>query len=264
VAGVPLPAETDVAIVGAGFGGLGMAIQLMRAGRDDFVVLERAPDVGGTWQANTYPGCQCDIPSNLYSFSFARKSDWTTAYPMREQILGYLHDCARRFGVEPHIELECELLDASWDPDRGRRDIETSSGTLSAPRAGGRTGPAERAVRARPPGPRPVRGRHLPHRELGPRPRPDRREVREGSIVDGEGAEHELDTIVFATGFAPSDPPIARGCGDVRGARCPTPGRAAPRPTSAPRSPASRTCSSSTGLTPSSGTTRSSTSSSRR
>ena len=132
MAGVPLPAETDIAIVGAGFGGLGMAIRLKQAGRDDFVVLERASDVGGTWQANTYPGCQCDIPSNLYSFSFARKSDWATAYPMREQILDYLHHCARRFGVEPHVELECELLDAGWDPDRGRWDIETSSGALSA------------------------------------------------------------------------------------------------------------------------------------
>jgi cation diffusion facilitator CzcD-associated flavoprotein CzcO len=132
VAAVQPPAETDVAIVGAGFGGLGMAIQLKRAGRDDFVVLERAADVGGTWWANTYPGCQCDIPSNLYSFSFARKSDWTTAYPMRDQILEYLHDCARRFGVQPHIELECELLDAAWDPDRGRWDIETSSGRFSA------------------------------------------------------------------------------------------------------------------------------------
>src|ERR687896_750268 len=109
-----------------------MAIRLKQAGRDDFVVLERATDVGGTWWANTYPGCQCDIPSNLYSFSFARKSDWTTAYPVRDQILEYLHDCARRFGVQPHIELECELLDAAWDPDRGRWDIETSSGRLSA------------------------------------------------------------------------------------------------------------------------------------
>jgi cation diffusion facilitator CzcD-associated flavoprotein CzcO len=129
---VPLPADTDVAIVGAGFGGLGMAIRLKQAGRDDFVVLERAADVGGTWQANTYPGCQCDIPSNLYSFSFACKSDWTTAYPMREQILAYLHNCARRFGVQPQVELECELLDASWDAERGRWDVETSTGRLSA------------------------------------------------------------------------------------------------------------------------------------
>ncbi len=132
MAGVPLPAETDVAIVGAGFGGLGMAIRLKQAGREDFVVLERASEVGGTWRANTYPGCQCDIPSNLYSFSFARKSDWTTAYPLRAQILDYLNDCAGRFGVLPHIELECELLDATWDPELGRWDIETSAGRLSA------------------------------------------------------------------------------------------------------------------------------------
>jgi cation diffusion facilitator CzcD-associated flavoprotein CzcO len=132
VARVPLPAETDVAIVGAGFGGLGMAIRLEMAGRDDFVVLERASDVGGTWHANSYPGCQCDIPSNLYSFSFARKSDWTTAYPLRDQILDYLRECASRFGVRPRVELECELLDAAWDDDRGRWEIETSRGSLSA------------------------------------------------------------------------------------------------------------------------------------
>src|SRR5437660_8368951 len=72
-----LPAHVDVAIVGAGFGGLGMAIELKRSGHRDFVVLERAADVGGTWFANTYPGCQCDIPSNLYSFSFAPNPGWT-------------------------------------------------------------------------------------------------------------------------------------------------------------------------------------------
>ena len=127
-----LPAHTDIAIVGAGFGGLGTAIRLKRAGRHDFVVLERAADLGGTWQANTYPGCQCDVPSNLYSFSFAPKSDWTTAYPLREQIQDYLHDCARRFGVLPHIRLDCELLRASWDDERAGWEIETSDGRLSA------------------------------------------------------------------------------------------------------------------------------------
>jgi cation diffusion facilitator CzcD-associated flavoprotein CzcO len=351
VAAVPLPAETDVAIVGAGFGGLGMAIQLKRAGRDDFVVLERASDLGGTWQANTYPGCQCDIPSNLYSFSFARKSDWTTAYPLREQILGYLHDCARRFGVRPHIELECELLDATWDPERGRWDIETSSGELSArvlvaapgllsepcvpdlpgldrfegttfhtanwnhdhdltaervavlgtgasavqvvpairervaklgvfqrtpgwviPHLDHPVGPRLRRLYERVPAaqtlvrgtiwglhellvpgmardPRLLKGHELLARanmrrsvrdpELRRRLTPNYaigckrillssewfpaitapnvelvtsgiREVRENAIVDGDGREHELDTIVFATGFVPSDPPIAR------------------------------------------------------
>ena len=88
----------EVAIVGAGFGGLGMAIRLKQEGIEDFVVLERGADVGGTWWANSYPGCQCDIPSNLYSFSFARY-DWDRAYPMRDQILEYLRDCAQRFGV---------------------------------------------------------------------------------------------------------------------------------------------------------------------
>src|SRR5918997_3124676 len=105
----PLSHEVGIAIVGAGFGGLGMAIGLKQQGVEDFVVLERAADVGGTWHANTYPGCQCDVPSNLYSFSFARKSDWTTAYPLRDQILDYLRECASRFGVRPNVELECEL-----------------------------------------------------------------------------------------------------------------------------------------------------------
>ena len=108
----------EVAIVGAGFGGLGMAIRLKQAGIEDFVLLERGAEVGGTWWANSYPGAQCDIPSNLYSFSFAPKHDWETAYPMRDQILEYLRDCARRFDVLRHTRLSCELLDATWVAER--------------------------------------------------------------------------------------------------------------------------------------------------
>jgi cation diffusion facilitator CzcD-associated flavoprotein CzcO len=121
----------EVVIVGAGFGGLGMAIRLKQAGIEDFVVLERGEDVGGTWWANSYPGCQCDIPSNLYSFSFARH-DWDRAYPMRDQILEYLRDCARRFGVLPHTRLGCELLGATWLAGEQRWELETSDGPLSA------------------------------------------------------------------------------------------------------------------------------------
>jgi cation diffusion facilitator CzcD-associated flavoprotein CzcO len=127
-----LPSEVDVAVVGAGFGGLGMAIEMKRAGMDDFVVLERGEDVGGTWFANTYPGCQCDIPSNLYSFSFARKADWPRAYPLQQDILDYLRDCAERFGVMPHTHLGCELLEAEWDAGAARWRIETSRGEVSA------------------------------------------------------------------------------------------------------------------------------------
>lgn len=130
--GRELPAQVEVAVVGAGFGGLGTAISLKQRGMEDFVVLERGPDVGGTWLANTYPGCQCDVPSNLYSFSFARKADWTHSYPEQPQILEYLRDCAARFGVLGHMRFGCEMLDAAWLPDERRWHIETSRGTLRA------------------------------------------------------------------------------------------------------------------------------------
>lgn len=126
------PEHTEIAIVGAGFGGLGMAAELLRGGRDDFVVLERNSEVGGTWLANTYPGCQCDVPSNLYSFSFAGKSDWTRAYPEQLQILDYLRHTADHFGVRPHLRLECDVLDATWDDEQARWRIETSRGPLTA------------------------------------------------------------------------------------------------------------------------------------
>lgn len=129
---MPLPADVAVAIVGAGFGGLGMAIRLKQQGMDDFVVLERASDVGGTWLANTYPGCQCDVPSNLYSYSFAPNPGWTHSYPLQPQIQRYLRRCAERFGILEHTRCNCELQEAAWDGAAGRWRIETSSGRLSA------------------------------------------------------------------------------------------------------------------------------------
>ena len=122
----------EIAVVGAGFGGLGMAIRLKQQGIDDFVLIERGDDVGGTWWANSYPGCQCDIPSNLYSFSFACNPDWDRAYPMRDQLLAYLRDCARRFGVLDHTRLGCELLGATWVADAQRWELETASGPIAA------------------------------------------------------------------------------------------------------------------------------------
>jgi cation diffusion facilitator CzcD-associated flavoprotein CzcO len=122
----------DVAIVGAGFGGLGMAIRLKQEGLDDFVLIERGDDVGGTWWANSYPGCQCDIPSNLYSFSFAYNPDWDRAYPMRDQILEYLRDSTERFGVLPHVRLRTELLAATWVADAQHWELETTTGPLTA------------------------------------------------------------------------------------------------------------------------------------
>src|SRR4051812_32957807 len=93
------PRHVGVGIVGAGFAGLGMAIRLRQAGEDDFVVWEREADIGGTWWANTYPGCQCDIPSHLYSFSFALNPDWRRTYAPQAEIEAYLRRVADEYGV---------------------------------------------------------------------------------------------------------------------------------------------------------------------
>ncbi len=122
----------DVAIIGSGFSGLGMAIRLEQAGHDDFVVLERASEVGGTWQANTYPGCACDVPSHLYSYSFAPNPDWTQTYSPQPEIRDYLRRCADRFGVRDRIRLDCAVESATWLEDERRWELETSQGTIRA------------------------------------------------------------------------------------------------------------------------------------
>ncbi len=127
-----LPATVDVAIVGAGFSGLGMAIRLKQQGSEDFLVLERGAEVGGTWHYNTYPGCGCDVPSHLYSYSFAPNPDWTQTYSRQPEIGAYLRDCADRFGVRPHIRLGCELTGATWDGESERWQLQTTSGALQA------------------------------------------------------------------------------------------------------------------------------------
>jgi len=106
----------DIAIVGAGFGGIGMAIRLKQAGRHDFVLIEQASDIGGSWRDNTYPGCACDIPALLYSFSFAPNGDWTRRYPTQPEIQRYLLDCVERFGVRPHLRLGSGVAEAVFDP----------------------------------------------------------------------------------------------------------------------------------------------------
>jgi cation diffusion facilitator CzcD-associated flavoprotein CzcO len=120
-----------IAIVGTGFAGLGMAARLKREGIDDFVVLERNEDVGGTWWDNSYPGCQCDVPSHLYSFSFAPNPSWSRTYSLQPEIRDYLRDCAERFGLMPHIRFGCELTSASWDDEDGLWRLETSDGELT-------------------------------------------------------------------------------------------------------------------------------------
>ena len=114
---------TDVVIAGSGFAGICMAIRLKQAGIDDFVVLEKDDDLGGTWRDNTYPGCACDIPSYLYSFSFAPNPRWSRAFAPWDEILGYLRATADRFGVTPHIRYAAELTDAVWTGDAWRLTV---------------------------------------------------------------------------------------------------------------------------------------------
>lgn len=119
---MPLTAlpHTDVAVIGSGFAGLGMAIALKRAGRDDFAVLERADALGGTWRANNYPGCACDVPAPFYSFSFAPNSDWSRLYAPHHEIRAYLEACADRFDVRSHLKLNATVTAATWDDEAQR------------------------------------------------------------------------------------------------------------------------------------------------
>lgn len=121
-----------VAIVGSGFGGLGTAIRLKRRGMDDFVVLERAGDVGGTWRDNTYPGCACDVQSHLYSFSFAPNPEWSKSFSPQPEIQAYLRRCARDYGILPHVRFHHEVLAAAWDDAARRWRIRTSAGPVTA------------------------------------------------------------------------------------------------------------------------------------
>jgi hypothetical protein len=121
-----------VAIIGTGFGGLGAAIALRRSGRRDFVILERADSVGGTWRDNTYPGCACDVPSHLYSFSFAPNPAWSRSFSPQPEIRRYLEDVTDDYGLRRHIRFGTEVTEARWDEGAARWRLSTSRGALSA------------------------------------------------------------------------------------------------------------------------------------
>ncbi|HEX6683917.1 MAG TPA: NAD(P)/FAD-dependent oxidoreductase [Candidatus Limnocylindrales bacterium] len=131
----------DIAIIGSGFGGLGAAIRLRQKGFTDFLIFEKAGDVGGTWRDNTYPGCACDVTSNLYSFSFALNPGWSGTFSGRREIWEYLTGCVDRFGLRPHLRLGHEVHDAAWDEPTGRWIVSTSGGTFTARVVIAATGP---------------------------------------------------------------------------------------------------------------------------
>jgi cation diffusion facilitator CzcD-associated flavoprotein CzcO len=118
----------SVGIVGAGFGGIGMAIRLREAGVEDFTIYERGETVGGVWRANSYPGAGCDVPSHLYSFSFAPGRDWSRRFAPRAEIVSYLQGLVREHGLEPHLRLGIEAESASFDERTGRWTLRTADG----------------------------------------------------------------------------------------------------------------------------------------
>lgn len=99
----------QIAIIGTGFSGLGMAIKLKEAGFHDFVILEQSDDIGGTWHENHYPGCACDVQSALYSFSFEQNPNWSRMFATQPEIKAYLRHCAEKYGLIEHIQLNTHV-----------------------------------------------------------------------------------------------------------------------------------------------------------
>ncbi|MDT5303221.1 MAG: hypothetical protein QOG79_6463, partial [Mycobacterium sp.] len=121
------PVHTRTLIIGTGFSGLGMAIALQRQGVD-FLLLEKADEIGGTWRDNTYPGAACDVPSHLYSFSFEPKPDWRYVFSYQPEILDYLKAVTDKYGLRRYIKFNSHMKRAHWDDAEYRWHAFTESG----------------------------------------------------------------------------------------------------------------------------------------
>lgn len=120
----------EAIVIGGGISGIGAAIRLKGIGVEDFAVLERADSLGGTWRANTYPGCACDVPSGLYSYSFAPKPDWTRLFAEQPEIRAYIDEVADRHEVRRHVRFGVEMTSARWNG--ARWELETTAGPMTA------------------------------------------------------------------------------------------------------------------------------------
>lgn len=146
------PRDVHVAIVGGGLSGVGATAMLRRAGIGDVVVFERAEEVGGTWRDNTYPGCACDVPSALYSFSFAPNPSWGRLYAGQPEIQRYARDVAQEHGVTEHVVTGADVLGADWDEAAQRWRIRTTRGEWTARALISATGPWSEPVLPQVPG----------------------------------------------------------------------------------------------------------------
>ncbi|MFE3190983.1 flavin-containing monooxygenase [Nocardia sp. NPDC059240] len=119
----------SIVIIGTGFGGIGMALELRRAGIDDFVILERGDDVGGVWRENTYPGAECDVPSPLYSFSFEPNPSWSKRCAPQAEIQRYLRGLTEKYGLLEQIRFGSEVTAAEFDDATGQWTVRIADGT---------------------------------------------------------------------------------------------------------------------------------------
>jgi cation diffusion facilitator CzcD-associated flavoprotein CzcO len=120
----------SVIVIGAGFGGLGVGIELLRAGFTNLTILEKADDIGGVWRDNTYPNAACDVPSSLYSWSFAPNPTWGHRYSRQNEILDYIHSAAAEFGVRDYVRTGQEVESAAYDEEASRWRVTTAAGEV--------------------------------------------------------------------------------------------------------------------------------------
>jgi cation diffusion facilitator CzcD-associated flavoprotein CzcO len=133
--------DTSVIIIGAGFSGIGMAIKLRQAGVDDFLILEKADRVGGTWRDNQYPGCACDVPSFMYSFSYELNPDWTRMFATQPEIWRYLEHCVDKYDLGRHLRFGVETGGAEFDDATSTWRVLTQDGHLTCRAVVFATGP---------------------------------------------------------------------------------------------------------------------------
>jgi cation diffusion facilitator CzcD-associated flavoprotein CzcO len=139
--------QTKIVIIGSGFGGIGMGIALKKAGFCDFVILEKSTDLGGTWRDNRYPGCACDVPSPLYSFSYELNPSWSRLFAPQPEIWQYLRECAAKYGIDAHIRYDSKVEGMEWDDAarlwtvRPARCATPSTGCWSRERSASRSTP---------------------------------------------------------------------------------------------------------------------------
>lgn len=124
--------QFDVIIIGAGFSGLAAGIRLQQQNINNFIVIEKSSEVGGVWRENTYPGCECDVPSSIYSYSFAPNPNWSHIFAKQKEIQQYIKDVSKRFNMDQHLLFNTELYTAHWSTEDHVWSVETSQGNYTA------------------------------------------------------------------------------------------------------------------------------------